>query len=138
MRYTVYESDNVEPDPLHGLKRTVEGSPILEKGPDNGPGDGNSVDASIEPYSPPIQQLRHHRHLSQHRQHMSHHAHRGSLPENASNSSMAQDPNPIIYKRTDPDTPMPDADAEFSLYNIFKCPRGDDSKDAQLPEFRCK
>lgn len=134
MRYPIYESDSLEPDPVPGLKRSMEGLQSHEEFPDW----GQSANASLEPYAPPIQQLRHHRQLSQHRQHMSHHAHNVSLPEHSSDSWMAYNPDWAIYKRADTDTPMTDADAEFSLYNIFKCPPGGDSKEVRLPEFRCK
>lgn len=68
---------------------------------------------------------------------MSHHAH-GSLSKNWPNSSIAEDPDSIVYKRSDPDTPMGDVDAEFSLSQVFECPNGDDAEEAQLPEFRYK
>lgn len=127
MQYTIYESDNVEPDPVPGLKRSFTSTPS------NAPAEGNFGGASIEPYVPPV----HNRHLEQHRQHMSHHAF-GSLSENWPNSSIAEDPDSIVYKRSDPDTPMGDVDAEFSLSQVFECPDDDDAEEAQLPEFRCK
>ncbi|RMJ20847.1 hypothetical protein PHISP_08283, partial [Aspergillus sp. HF37] len=81
MRYTVYESDNVEPDTAPGHKRSLKDSPIIEKSLDNRTDHGSTVGASIEPYVPPAQRLHHHRHLKQHRQHMFHHDH-GSVPKN--------------------------------------------------------
>lgn len=139
MRYIIYEKDDVESESVHSLKRSFKGPTTVENSPDNGTAHAHPADASLEPYVSPSQQSRHHRHLSQHRQHMSDHTHRDFLSENSPNSSMAQDPGSIIYKRSDPDTPMLDADArrKFSLANKFDSP-SEGPKEVRLPEFRCK
>lgn len=136
MRYTIYENDNVESDEAPGSKRSLETDPSLD---DDFHGaligtDDDTGSASIQPYFPPTHQLRHRR--QGHRRQVTH---SGYSVQNSPNSTMAEDAGMIIFKRTDPDTPMPDADSSATFWerHVFNCPERK-STDIRLPELRYK
>lgn len=136
MRYTIYENDNVESDAPAGSKRSIERLPELQEGHNraifiNEDDVGHESDntATVEPYPPPTNPLRHHRHGSRHAR-----FHRG-----LANATMMDSPEVMVYKREDSDTPMLDAESSSQFWGsqLFKCP-AKSSEEVELPELRCE
>lgn len=137
MRYIIYENDNVELDVPPGSKRSIKRlSEVQEEqrraifiDKDNIKYDSDNSTIIVKPYSPPTNRLRHHRHRSRHT-----HFHRGYA-----NATIVDNTETMVYKREDPDTPMPDAKglSQFWGSQAFKCP-AKGSQEVDLPELRCK